>query len=47
MLRNTKNTNDSQKCECPSQCEGQTYEIRISSTDLIPKISEIVTDPFQ
>lgn len=47
ILRNMENNNDSQTCECPSQCNGQTYEIRISSADIITSLDFANIDPFQ
>lgn len=35
-------------CNCPSQCESTNYQIRMSSTDIVPEMSNTVNiDPFQ
>ena len=49
ILKNIKApTNESQEnCHCPAQCDSTTYQIRMSSTDIIPQMAnEINIDPF-
>lgn len=44
LLRNNNVQNGSQ-CECPAQCNSQTFTLRISNTDLAPGMDSII-DPF-